>query len=252
MISMPFDAPAGAPASPILPLTAESVTYATGGRTLVAGLTLAVEAGSRTVIMGPNGAGKSVTLRLLHGLLRPTAGRVRWAGRALDTAVRAAQAMVFQRPVLLRRSALANVEYGLAARGVGRRARRQRAEAMLAVANLTAVARSPARVLSAGEQQRLAMARALALAPQLLFVDEPTASLDPASTLAIERLVLEANAAGTTIVMVTHDAGQARRIADRVVFLHHGRVGEDAPAARFFDAPETAEARAFLAGRLVL
>ena len=123
---------------------------------------------------------------------------------------------------------------------------------MLAAAGLAGLARSPARLLSGGEQQRLAMARALSLAPEVLLLDEPTANLDPASTLAIEQLVQTAHDEGRKIVLVTHDVGQARRLADEVVFLHRGRVEEQSPAGSFFDAPASAQARAFLEGRLVL
>jgi tungstate transport system ATP-binding protein len=206
----------------------------------------------RTVIMGPNGAGKSLLLRLLHGLLEPSAGEVIWGGRPADNAIRLRQAMVFQRPVLLRRSALANLTHALRARGVPRRERHARAAKMLSAAGLGALARTPARLLSGGEQQRLAMARALSLEPDILFLDEPTANLDPASTLAIEQLIQRAHDKGAKIVLVTHDLGQARRLADEVVFLHRGRIEEQSPAGPFFDAPASARARAFLEGRLVL
>jgi tungstate transport system ATP-binding protein len=154
--------------------------------------------------------------------------------------------------VLLRRSARANVTHVLRARGVPRHQRHARAEEMLAAAGLAALARTPARLLSGGEQQRLAVARALSLEPDVLFLDEPAASLDPASTLAIERLIQQAHERGTKIVLVTHDVGQARRLADEVVFLHRGQVQEHSSAGRFFDAPASAAARAFLEGRLVL
>jgi tungstate transport system ATP-binding protein len=154
--------------------------------------------------------------------------------------------------VLLRRSALANVTHALRARGVSRQECHARAERMLSAAGLGALTRTPARLLSGGEQQRLAMARALSLEPDVLFLDEPTANLDPASTLAIEQLIQQAHDEGTKCVLVTHDIGQARRLADEVVFLHRGQLEEQSPAGRFFDAPVSASARAFLEGRLVL
>ncbi len=202
--------------------------------------------------MGPNGAGKSLTLRLLHGLLEPSAGRVLWGGRPADPAVRRRQAMVFQRPVLLRRSAAGNIGHALRSRRLSAQQRASRSEQVLELAGLLPLARSPARRLSGGEQQRLALARALSLGPEVLFLDEPTAHLDPASTLAIEHLIERAHAAGTKIVLVTHDLGQARRLAHEVVFLHQGRVLEQSPTERFFAAPASAEAQAFLGGRLVL
>ena len=161
------------------------------------------------------------------------------------------QAMVFQRPIMLRRSVAANVDYALALGRVGRAGRAERRDAVLARTGLTALARQPARMLSAGEQQRLALARAWVLEPEVLFLDEPTASLDPAATRAVEEIVGAIHGAGTKIVMTTHDLGQARRLADEIVFLHRGRLLERAPADRFFDAPATAEAKAFLEGELL-
>jgi tungstate transport system ATP-binding protein len=245
-------ASATAAGSSMLPGVARGLTYVAGGRRLIGDLDLTLLPGVRTVVIGPNGAGKSLLLRLLHGLLRPSAGIVLWGGRPADRHVQRRQAMVFQRPVLLRRSAHANITHALAARGVSRRARRDRADQVLDFAGLLAHARTPARRLSGGEQQRLAMARAHSLAPDVLFLDEPTANLDPASTLAIEQLIRRADAGGTKIVLVTHDVGQARRLADEVVFLHRGRVEEQSSAAHFFDRPASPQAAAFLAGRLVL
>jgi tungstate transport system ATP-binding protein len=254
--ALPFESAAAEAAAermpPILPLEARGLIFEAGGRRLIDRLELSLRPGLRSVIMGPNGAGKSLTLRLLHGLLAPSAGAVLWAGRPADRQTRRRQAMVFQRPVLLRRSALGNIRHALAARGVARRERAERARQVLAAAGLSALARTPARRLSGGEQQRLALARALSLTPDVLFLDEPTASLDPASTLAIEQLIRRAAAGGTKIVLVTHDVGQAKRLADEVVFLHRGRVEEHSSAAHFFDHPASPHAAAFLAGRLVL
>jgi tungstate transport system ATP-binding protein len=238
--------------APILPVRTCGLVFEAGGRRLIDGLDLTLRSAVRTVVMGPNGAGKSLLLRLLHGLLEPSAGAILWGGRPAGAAVRLRQAMVFQRPVLLRRAALANVVHALRSRGVPRRERRERAVQVLAAANLAALAGAPARLLSGGEQQRLAMARALSLKPDVLFLDEPTANLDPASTLAIERLIEQAHREGTKIIMVTHDLGQARRLADEVVFLHRGRLEEQSQANRFFDSPASAIARAFLDGRLIL
>jgi tungstate transport system ATP-binding protein len=246
------DLAAAADTAPILPVHARGLVFEAGGRRLIDDLDLTLRPGVRTVIMGPNGAGKSLMLRLLHGLLQPSAGAILWGGRPADDAVRLRQAMVFQRPVLLRRAALANVTHALRARGMPCRERHERARQALAAAGLAALARTPARLLSGGEQQRLAMARALSLEPDVLFLDEPAANLDPASTLAIERLIQQAHERGTKIVLVTHDVGQARRLADEVAFLHRGRIEEHSPAARFFEAPASPRARAFLEGRLVL
>ena len=245
-------APSDLDRATILPGLAEGLVYEVGGQRLIDGLDLQLEAGPLTVLIGPNGAGKSLLLRLLHGLIRPSAGRLLWAGKAHGRATRRRQAMVFQRPVLLRRSAAANLRYALQAKGLSGQSLGDRALSWLARAGLESLAGRPARLLSGGEQQRLAVARALSTEPEVLFLDEPTASLDPASALAIEELVLEARDAGTKIVLVTHDLGQAHRLADEVVFLYRGRVEAQAPAERFFEDPGSDKARAFIAGRIVL
>ncbi|MBL6453734.1 ATP-binding cassette domain-containing protein [Belnapia sp. T6] len=228
----------------MLPIRAEAVDYAAGGVPILRGVTLTLEAGPPCLIIGPNGAGKSVLLRLLHGLLRPAAGRITPAA-----AIRGA--MVFQRPVLLRRSVLGNLRYPLALAGLGREEQARRAAAALDRVGLAALAHRPARRLSGGEQQRLALARAAALAPDVLFLDEPCASLDPAATRAVEAIIAGIAAEGCKIVMTTHDLGQARRLAGEVVFLNRGRVVEQSPAAAFFAGPASAEAAAFLRGELL-
>ena len=233
----------------ILPLRLEDVGYAAAGEKLVEGVTIELAAGPRTVILGPNGAGKSLLLRLCHGLLRPTAGRISWR-LGEGPALRRRQAMVFQRPVMLRRSAAGNIGFALKLRGLPRRDRRARIGEVLARTGLASLAHQPARVLSGGEQQRLALARAWALEPEVLFLDEPTASLDPAATRLVEELVESIHRSGTKIVMTTHDLGQARRLADQILFLNHGRLVEAGPAEAFFAGPATPEATAFLKGEL--
>ena len=235
----------------ILPLSLSDVTYEAQGQRLIERTSLAFAAGPRSIVLGPNGAGKSLLLRLCHGLLRPTTGGVAWAGAVSGAEAARHQAMAFQRPVLLRRSALANVTYPLALRGVPRKRRRERALAALERAGLAELAQRPARVLSGGEQQRLALARAWVLEPQVLFLDEPTANLDPGATRRIEALIDGFHQSGTKIVMTTHDLGQARRLADEVLFLHRGRLVERAPAETFFDRPDSREAAAFLKGDLL-
>ncbi|MBI2959178.1 MAG: phosphate ABC transporter ATP-binding protein [Betaproteobacteria bacterium] len=234
----------------LLPLRLEDLCFEARGRGIIQGISLEFEAGSRTVILGPNGAGKSVLLRLCHGLLAPTSGRVVW-NRSGAANGRHRQAMVFQRPVMLRRSALANIAYGLKLAGVGRSERQARAQRALEELGLAQLAGRFARVLSGGEQQRLALARAWALEPEVLFLDEPTANLDPAATREIEAAISRIGAAGTKIIMVTHDLGAAKRLADDIVFLHEGRVLERAGATRFFKGPASREAAAFLQGELI-
>lgn len=243
-IAQARDAVAAKPAGEV-----SGLTYQAGGRFLIDSINLRIPGDGITVLMGPNGAGKSLLLRLMHGLLEATAGTVRWHGRGLDDDVRRQQAMVFQRPVLLRRSVAANIRFVLKLRG---RSSDQQVEQILDEVGLGGRAAQPARLLSGGEQQRLTLARALVTEPKVLFLDEPTASLDPTSTAAIETIVRRASERGTKIIFVTHDLGQAHRLADDVVFLNGGRVAEHSPAATFFDAPASQAAADYLAGRLVL
>lgn len=234
---------------PLLPLALEGVSFVAAGRTIIDSLTLEIAAGTRSIVIGPNGAGKSVLLRLCHGLLRPTSGIVRWNAPETMHGPRR-QAMVFQRPMLLRRSALANVLYALEVNDVPRREREDRAVDRLERVGLLALAHRPARVLSGGEQQRLALARAWALQPEVLFLDEPTASLDPGATHEIEAIIRAMHDGGTKIVMVTHNLGQARRLGDEILFMHRGRVAERTPAAAFFRQPASPEAALFIEGEL--
>ena len=228
-----------------LPIVASGITLVRRGVRVLDGVDLTIEPRSRTFILGANGAGKSMLLRVLHGLIVPDAGGIRW-GR--DTTRPARQAMVFQRPVLLRRSAVDNIRHALAIAGIRGAEARRRADEALARVCLAAIADRPARVLSGGEQQRLALARASALEPEVLFLDEPTASLDPPASRAVEGIVESIHASGTTIVMTTHSLAQAKRLADTVVFLAAGRVTECTDAARFFKAPRSREARTFIEG----
>lgn len=236
-------------ASPLLPLRASKLTLEYDRERRVDSIDLTLGAADLTVVMGPNGAGKSLLLRLLHGLVAPTAGEVRWGGALMSDTIRQRQAMVFQRPVLLRRSVAANIDFVLALRGTATRDRR---DEILGHVGLLDCADQAARLLSGGEQQRLALARALATEPEVLFLDEPTASLDPASMHAIEQIVLQAHRSGTRVIFVTHDLGQARRLADEVVFLHRGRLVEHARADRFFANPASEAAAAYLEGRILL
>src|SRR5690242_536802 len=226
-----------------LPIVARGVSFVRGETTILADIDLTITRGGRTIILGPNGSGKSTLLRILHGLIEPTRGTVTWNGAGNRPAE---QAMVFQRPVLLRRSAEANLRYALKlARVRGNDADRRILEVLTDV-GLTDVATRSARVLSGGEQQRLALARAWALDPAVLFLDEPTASLDPTATRAVEQIVSDIHAHGTTIVMTTHNLAQAKRLADDVVFVYGGRIAERRSAELFFRSPQSAEAVAYL------
>ncbi|MFN3210510.1 MAG: ATP-binding cassette domain-containing protein [Roseovarius sp.] len=239
-------APPARPAA-ILPLAVRDLALRFGRTTVLEDVKFDLGPSGCTMVMGPNGAGKSLLLKLLHGLIAPTSGTIDWGGQG-PRDVTARQALVFQKPVLLRRSVAANVDFVLKVRG---RDRSQRA-ALLDHVGLGHKADQPARLLSGGEAQRLALARALACDPDVLFLDEPTASLDPASVLAIEEIVRDAGRRGVRIVFVTHDIGQARRMADDVLFLSHGRVAEHNRAQDFFRQPQSQAARDYLNGRIVV
>ena len=234
-----------------MPLAVRGLVYEAGGRRLIDGVTLDLDGTGITMVMGPNGAGKSLLLRLLHGLIAPTHGSIAWGNHAAGAGsdIRSRQALVFQKPVLLRRSVAANIDFVLRLKGAVEAEERN---TLLEKVGLEALALQPARQLSGGEQQRLALARALATEPDVLFLDEPTASLDPASALMIEQIVMYARAQGMRMLIVTHDIAQARRLADEVVFMHRGRVAEHTPADSFFSAPQSQAARDFLAGRIVI
>ena len=233
-----------------LPIRFADVTVRAGNITLLDRVSLAITPGRSTVVIGPNGAGKTTFLRAAMGLIAPASGQITWGGR-IDSPP-AQRAIMFQRPVMLRRSVVANLRYALAAVGTPRAQREQRAVELVSLVGLRGYENRPARRLSGGEQQRLSLARALARDPSVLFLDEPTASLDPAATQSIEDIVRAVSARGVKVVMATHDLGEARRLAGQIVLLHRGRLIESAPAEGFFAAPVTEQARRFVAGELLV
>jgi tungstate transport system ATP-binding protein len=233
-----------------LPIALEEVTLTARNVTILDHVSLTLAAGEPTVMVGPNGAGKTTLLRVAMGLVPPSRGRVSWGGRADAAPTR--RAIVFQRPVMLRRTAAGNLGYALKAASVPRAKRAARIDELLALVGLAGLGPRPARRLSGGEQQRLALARALAKDPQVLFLDEPTASLDPAATKAVEDVVRAVAARGIKVVMSTHNLGEARRLAGEIVFMHRGHIVEIADTATFFGSPATLEARRFVAGELLV
>ena len=235
--------------SVLFPLSVKGAVTRRHGKVLVGPVNLEFDGAGTSVILGPNGAGKTSLLRLLHGTARLHAGEITWG---CDTeAARNAQAFVFQRPVMLRRTVGDNLAYPLRLRGTPRVEARARARDWAARVGLSELFDRQATVLSGGEQQKLATARALIGDPGLLFLDEPTASLDGRATREMEEILATAQANGTRLVLSTHDMGQARRLADRVIFLLGGKVHEEGAAESFFAAPQTPEARAFLKGDIV-
>jgi tungstate transport system ATP-binding protein len=229
-----------------LPIMLENVGVRAGSITIIDGLTLSIAAGPPTVLIGPNGSGKSTLLRLMMGLISPAGGRITWGGR--ENAPPERRAIVFQRPVMLRRRAGANIRYAMQPAEYDG----NRIAELLALVGLSGLEQRPARRLSGGEQQRLALARALARNPDVLLLDEPAASLDPAATKTIEDIVRAVAARGVKVIMSTHDLGQAKRLAGEIVLLHRGKVVESGSAADFFAAPRTDAARTFLAGDLLV
>jgi tungstate transport system ATP-binding protein len=220
----------------------DGVVVSAGATTMLDQVSLALRTGAPTAIIGPNGAGKTTLLRVVMGLVAPAAGSIEIAA--------AARAIVFQKPVMLRRTVAENVAFAL--RAAGRTSGLPAITALLVSVGLADLADRPARRLSGGEQQRLGIARALARQPQLLLLDEATASLDPAQTKIIEDLIGAIAQAGVKVVFATHDLGQARRLAGDIVFLVKGRLAEHATAETFFTQPASEAARRFLAGDLVI
>ncbi|MCP5081051.1 MAG: ATP-binding cassette domain-containing protein [Alphaproteobacteria bacterium] len=233
----------------LMPLEVSGLNLDLAGQLLIDGIDLTISEPGVTVIMGYNGAGKSLLLRLLHGLISQTSGTILWAGQTQSNAVRQRQAMVFQSPVLLRRSVSANIDFALKVRGQLDAAWRDELLELVGLADLSA---RPARLLSGGEQQRLSLARALSCRPDVLLLDEPTANLDPASVAVIEDILKSACAEGVKIIFVTHDIGQAKRLGDEIVFLHQGKVAEQSAAEAFFTHPTSQVAQAYLEGRIVV
>jgi tungstate transport system ATP-binding protein len=233
-----------------LPLMFVDVTILAGEVTILDNISLTFDTGAPTVLIGPNGAGKTTLLRAAMGLIPASRGRITWGGR--EAAPPDRLGIMFQRPVMLRRSTAGNIFYALAAANAPRNTHQDRVNDLLTLVGLQALAHRPARQLSGGEQQRLAMARALARTPTILFLDEPTASLDPHATKAIEDIIRSITRLGVKVVMSTHDLGQAKRIAGDIILLHRGRLIEHRPAAELFDSPHTPEAAMFIAGELLV
>ncbi|MDE0303614.1 MAG: ATP-binding cassette domain-containing protein [Albidovulum sp.] len=233
----------------IFPLALRNASVKRKGKVLVGPIDLELGSNAATAIIGPNGAGKTSLLRLMHGLERCDSGSVQWA--IPDEEARKRQSFVFQTPIIMRRTVLECIAYPLAIRGAGKGASRNLAAEWGERVGLKDVLRDQAAVLSGGEKQKLALARALVTAPEVLFLDEPCANLDGRATREIEGILSDAVSAGTRIVMATHDMGQARRISNEVLFLYKGRLHEIERTELFFPSPRTSEAAAFLRGDIL-
>lgn len=237
----------------LFPLTVENLVLDVKGKKLINNLSFKCEANGITALMGPNGAGKSLTLRLLHNLIKKTSGTIGWNTVEDKKQIQNAQAMVFQKPVLLRRSVIENLRYNLNVKNIKNKAEQDKLiDEALSKAGLQNQAHNPARLLSGGEQQKLAMARALMDNPSILFLDEPTASLDPNATLVIEDLIKEADKQGTKVILVTHDIGQAKRLAEEIIFLNQGQVSEQGQAQKMIANPQSKPAQQYFSGEIVI
>lgn len=236
-------------ADQLLPLQINHLDLTMGATQILSNIRLSVEESGVTVILGHNGAGKSMLLKVLHGMVAPSAGTITWGQEEYPTeAIRHRQAMVFQKPVLLRRTVAANIQFAL---DLPHNTSTLTCSKLLDLTNLQTLANHQARTLSGGEQQRLAFARALACEPKVLFLDEPTANLDPDATLHIENLVDTAGKRDIKIFMVTHDIGQARRLAKEIIFLRDGAIEEHCSANEFFPYPKSTYCQSFIDGVLL-
>lgn len=235
--------------SSVLPLTVQDVSVRRRGKRLIGPIDLTLGATGFTILLGPNGSGKTTLLKALHGLERLSGGGIRWNIPEGDA--RKAQAFVFQSPIMLRRSVAANLEFPLMINGLSKPIRREKVAHWAGRIGLAEALERRATLLSGGEKQKLALARALICDPQVLFLDEPCANLDGRATREIEAMLTQANRDGTRIIMATHDMGQARRLASEVLFLLNGKIHETGVASATFDAPQTSEFKAFLRGDIL-
>jgi tungstate transport system ATP-binding protein len=234
----------------ILPLELKNVSFEVNGMRYIKEINFILNTEANTIVLGPNGAGKSLFLRLCHGLVDPSEGSINWLGPHAEKPEKY-QAMVFQKPVMLKRSVIENLHFGLKCSGVSKKIRTPVIEKIIEKIGLSRLAKIPARSLSTGEQQRLAIGRAWSLRPEVLFLDEPTANLDPAATHVVEEIISSIKKTGTTIIMATHDLGQARRLADNILFLYRGRILENSSVEKFFTTPKNDLAQAFIKGELL-
>ena len=230
-----------------LPICIKDLNFVLDEKRILSRINLSINSDDVTVIMGPNGAGKSIFLKILNGILTPTSGYITWNGKKIFSETLNIQAFVFQKPILLRRSVIANLDY---IDGIFRYEKNLNKEHLLEIVQLLKQKKQPARMLSLGEQQRLSLIRSLMLRPNLLLLDEPTANLDPASTKIIEDIVLNLKMMGIKIIFVTHNILQAKRIADDIIFLNEGKMVEHLNKQEFFSNSKSIEVQNYLNGIL--
>ena len=230
-----------------LPIYIKDLSLILDERKILSSLNLSINSDDVTVIMGPNGAGKSIFLKILNGILTPTSGFITWNNKKQFSDTINTQAFVFQKPILLRRSVIANLDYMDSVLGYKKKISKDR---LLEIVQLKKQKNQPARMLSLGEQQRLSLIRSLMLRPNLLLLDEPTANLDPASTKIIEDIILNLKMMGIKIIFVTHNILQAKRIADEIIFLNEGKMVEHLNKQEFFSNSKSIEVQNYLNGIL--
>ena len=230
-----------------LPIYIKDLSLILDERKILSSLNLSINSDDVTVIMGPNGAGKSIFLKILNGILTPTSGCITWNNKKQFSDTLNTQAFVFQKPILLRRSVIANLDYIDSVLGYKKKISKDR---LLKIVQLQKQKNHPARMLSLGEQQRLSLIRSLMLSPNLLLLDEPTANLDPASTKIIEDIILNLKLMGIKIIFVTHNILQAKRIADDIIFLNEGKMVEHLNKQEFFSNSKSIEVQNYLNGIL--
>ena len=235
--------------SSLLPIKLDSIDYFIGETYLISNANIEIKSDGITVIMGPNGSGKSLFLNLLHGLILPNNGTITFNGLPLNKKIRRRQAMVFQTPTLLRRTVLSNMVFVDSLDG---KIDLIRCKKILEMLGLEQFHNQPAKLLSSGEKQRLALARALVLKPDILLLDEPTANLDPASIYVIEEIVKNAGRCGVKIIFITHDISQAKRIGDDIIFIHKGKILEYKKTAALFKNPKCPETKAYIQGKIII
>ena len=229
-----------------LPLEIKNLNYSIGSKEILYNLNIKIISDRITVIMGPNGAGKSIFLKILNGIIRPTSGKILWNEKVDESLVLNGQALVFQKPVLLRRSVKANLDFFDKLTNLNNYDKNQ----LLKIVDLLDQKNQPARLLSLGEQQRLSLIRALLLRPRLIMLDEPTANLDPASTKIIEDIIISLKEFGIKIIFVTHNILQAKRIADEVIFFDKGKLIEHSNSKEFFSNSKSIKVNNYLNGIL--
>ena len=233
----------------MLPIVCKNLGLVAGEKNIISDLSITITSPGITVIMGPNGSGKSVFINLLHGLIIPSKGVIHFKNRPIDKQIRRRQAMVFQSPTILRRSVISNMMF---VDSIESPLGIERCYKILKMLDLEELSEKPAKLLSSGEKQRLALARAIVLRPEILFLDEPTANLDPMSIAKIEEIVKNASLSGVKIIFITHDIGQAKRLSDDIVFIHKGKLAEYTKKDIFFKSPKSREANSYLEGRIVI